>query len=350
MFRLFQGLIKTIVLIMTMVTNILASDFNIPKTDLDIISHVTNKLYDTTLDHITIEPIQKGFSGDRLYLVKYKDNLIIRIYKNNKSLEDKKVEVLCAVKAYDLGFGPKILYKSADLNVIATEFIEGDHPNITTFLNHNLLDSIACNLKKLHNDSFVNREWSVFDYIKNDVPQIIDNKTKLALEQLHKIQSSLHKANFPKKLCHNDIHSKNLFVYNDQILLIDWGDSGMSDPFWDLARVSMEFGFDSKQDERFLTQYLDKVSDLDRSRFYLMKQVFLLRTALVLNILRIDFSKTQIQDIIKIFEVNNYPLNINNKSINWSDVSHHAMELFLNNCKTDLFRKSLNMIEAESKK
>ena len=47
--------------------------------------------------------------------------------------------------------------------------------------------------------------------------------------------------------CHNDPWPGNLLDADGRIYLIDWEYSGMNDPVWDLAGLSVEAGFDPEQ-------------------------------------------------------------------------------------------------------
>lgn len=114
-----------------------------------------------------------------------------------------------------------------------------------------------------------------------------------------------------------------------------------------LARISMEFAFNSEQDSYVLDMYLGKATNLDKSRFFIMKQVFLLRSAFWLKNTDGSPDKEKLQDIIKIFEANNYPLHVRkNETVTWNSLYLHAMNLFLKNSKTDLYQESLNILKA----
>lgn len=74
----------------------------------------------------------------------------------------------------------------------------------------------------------------------------------------------------------------NVFYDKNQcIKFIDWGDSGLGDPFFDLARASIEFHLSKDQTEKFLDAYFaGNISLLDRSHFFLMQYLALLKIGL----------------------------------------------------------------------
>ena len=57
--------------------------------------------------------------------------------------------------------------------------------------------------------------------------------------------------------CHNDPWPGNLIDADGRIYLIDWEYSGMNDPVWDLAGLSVEAGFDPEQDRAMMKAYYE---------------------------------------------------------------------------------------------
>jgi thiamine kinase-like enzyme len=55
--------------------------------------------------------------------------------------------------------------------------------------------------------------------------------------------------------CHNDPWPGNLLDADGRVYLIDWEYSGMNDPAWDLADLSVEAGFDAEQDRAMVEAY-----------------------------------------------------------------------------------------------
>ena len=55
--------------------------------------------------------------------------------------------------------------------------------------------------------------------------------------------------------CHNDPWPANLLDADGRIYLIDWEYSGMNDPMWDLADLSVEAGFGPEQDRAMMEAY-----------------------------------------------------------------------------------------------
>ncbi len=67
---------------------------------------------------------------------------------------------------------------------------------------------------------------------------------------------------FPVQLapCHNDTWPGNFVDAGTHMYLVDWEFSGMNDPVWDLANLSVEASFTPEQDRAMMEAYLDRAA------------------------------------------------------------------------------------------
>lgn len=347
-----KTLIGIIILLVSICNNVtLANENAIPPDTHSVFSKMLAKIFDATINEVQIKNLKGGFSGDKLFLISHNNKeIVVRIHQNRKSLKYKRLEYQASKNASNLGIGPKVIYVSKEYDLLATEYINAQHPNIETMMEQKKIHYLVNSLLKLHNGPKLPNDWSVFEYTKRRIPKNPNDKEKLAIAELEKIEVALKNKNFTNVPCHNDIQPNNLFIINDKALFIDWGDAGMSDPFWDLTRISMEFAFNSEQDSYLLDMYLGETTNLDKSRFYIMKQVFLLRSAFWLKNTDGSPGKEKLQEIIKIFEANDYPLHVHeNETVTWNTLYVHVLNFFLKNSKTDIYQESLNMLKANCK-
>ncbi|MDA9163291.1 hypothetical protein N9N97_00180, partial [Rickettsiaceae bacterium] len=99
------------------------------ESDLNSIRRVVSEIYAIDASNMNAQLLSGGASGDSLYFVKVDDKqLLLRIYKIGKPIEDRKLEVSCTKIASDLGVGPRFLYASKGFNILATNFVEGATP------------------------------------------------------------------------------------------------------------------------------------------------------------------------------------------------------------------------------
>jgi Ser/Thr protein kinase RdoA (MazF antagonist) len=81
--------------------------------------------------------------------------------------------------------------------------------------------------------------------------------------------------------CHCDPTGANLLDTGERVWLVDWEYSGMNDPMWDLAYLSVQSDFDPALDEALLAAYLGRPpGQRDRSRMALYPALVELLSAL----------------------------------------------------------------------
>jgi thiamine kinase-like enzyme len=73
--------------------------------------------------------------------------------------------------------------------------------------------------------------------------------------QARAVRRALGASPAPLVPCHNDPWPGNLLDAEGRVYLIDWEYSGMNDPVWDLADLSVEAAFDAEQDRAMMEAY-----------------------------------------------------------------------------------------------
>jgi thiamine kinase-like enzyme len=75
--------------------------------------------------------------------------------------------------------------------------------------------------------------------------------------QAGSVRAALGARALPLAACHCDPLCENFLDTGERMWLVDWEYSGMNDPLWDLGDVSVEGGFDARQDEEMMRAYFD---------------------------------------------------------------------------------------------
>jgi len=298
--------------------------------------------HQTSIENIENKAIVKGFSGDQIWKSSHKDHkVLVRLHAANKSQTDRLRELQATQRASQLGIGPTYLLSDAQQKFIVTSFLDGKHPNRTQMAQSPYLEKLIDQIKTLHQSSPLDHTWSIFHYIRSKAP-IHPNKTEShSLSELKKIQKKLKKSRIKFVPSHNDIHPGNIIIQHETPYLIDWGDAGMHDPFWDLARISMEFALSAAQDEAMLERYFDTPANKRQlNRLYIMKQVYILRCAFWLKNFTGRPNTEQLNEIQKIFEVNGLPFTQKNE-VHWHDIAQHALKVFTKNRQSKPYQKAL---------
>ena len=79
--------------------------------------------------------------------------------------------------------------------------------------------------------------------------------------------------------CHNDYLNGN-FIFDGEVRIVDWEYAGMGDPFFDLANLSVNHGFDAAADEAILGDYFGRCTEQLSATLSLMKLVSEMREAM----------------------------------------------------------------------
>lgn len=162
------------------------------------------------------------------------------------------------------GINAEVLFFDTEDGLMLSRFVEG-----TTTLDVEGLKSepgtvgrVAKVLKDVHRSGWVfESRFDVFAKIDHyltllhrlgaPLPEDFDEVKRGAEEVCGVLESSL----IPLAPCHNDTWPKNFLDTGERIYLIDWEFSGMNDPMWDLADLSIEAGFTPEQDRTMMKAY-----------------------------------------------------------------------------------------------
>lgn len=81
----------------------------------------------------------------------------------------------------------------------------------------------------------------------------VEKRTEAVRQALEVLPASLAS-------CHNDPWPPNFIDTGSRMYLVDWEFSGMNDPFWDLAHLSVEADFGDAQDHTMMQAYTDSAA------------------------------------------------------------------------------------------
>jgi thiamine kinase-like enzyme len=78
------------------------------------------------------------------------------------------------------------------------------------------------------------------------------------LREAEDVRQALSARVLPLTACHCDPLCENFLDTGKRMWIVDWEYSGMNDPLWDLGDLSVEGGFDLKQDEDMIGAYFGR--------------------------------------------------------------------------------------------
>jgi len=177
----------------------------------------------------------------------------------DRSAEEHNARVAAAA-----GVSAEVLYFDARDGTMVTRFVEGVSMNAGEGFGRDAGAPVraARVLKRVHTLGRLFRSrFDVFAAIDDYLGLLRGRRTPLP-EGYHEVgrkvravRLALEASPAPLVPCHNDPWPGNLLDADGRIYLIDWEYSGMNDPMWDLADLSVEAGFDPEQDRAMMEAY-----------------------------------------------------------------------------------------------
>lgn len=173
---------------------------------------------------------------------------------------DYQLELQILQKIAPLNLAPQVIYSTQEY--ILLSYIEGKNPHQYSDL---LLTKLAEQLATLHQFDF-----SVLSHLTtfNIVERCHFLYLQLSLAQQKKFDLSTIQSIKPFSLgiCHHDLHLANFVEQNNQLYLIDWEYSAISDPALEIALFFYSNKLTKKQQKFFLNYFLS-LTKFDSSKF-----------------------------------------------------------------------------------
>lgn len=205
---------------------------------------MTNKNYKVTVD-------------EKKYILRIPGNGTEEMI--DRKVEKKNIEISSA-----LNIDTKLVYFDDTNGIKISEYIN-DASTLTgmSAKQESNMTRIVDLIRKLHNSDveFHNRfdilgkielyEGLLYEYNGNNYDDYEDTKRDIL-----KIYKYFKNMNIEEKPCHNDTVPENFISSsNNKMYLIDWEYSGMNDPMWDLAALSIECKFSADDEELLVSLY-----------------------------------------------------------------------------------------------
>jgi thiamine kinase-like enzyme len=177
----------------------------------------------------------------------------------DRSAEEHNARVAAAA-----GVSAKVLYFDARDGTMVTRFVDGVTMNAGEGFGRDsgAPGRAARALKRVHTVGRIFRSrFDVFAKIEDYLGLLREGRTPLP-EGYHEVKRGVNAVRLaleaspaPLVPCHNDPWPGNLLDADGRVYLLDWEYSGMNDPVWDLADLSVEAGLDAEQDRAMMEAY-----------------------------------------------------------------------------------------------
>jgi thiamine kinase-like enzyme len=177
---------------------------------------------------------------------------------------DRKAEEHNARVAAEAGANAEVIFFDATDGTMVTRFVEGIFMNAGDGFGRDPVAPVrvARALKRVHSLGRVFRSrFDVFAAIDGYLDLLRGWRMPLPEDyyevgqRARAVRLALEASPTALVPCHNDPWPGNLLDADGRIYLIDWEYSGMNDPMWDLADLSVEAGFGPEQDRAMMQTY-----------------------------------------------------------------------------------------------
>jgi len=194
-----------------------------------------------------------------------KDRYVLRIPgKGTEEYIDREVEIHNARIAAQAGVSAEVIYADTQTGVMLTRHIDG----IVTMTPDEFgqREGAAARagraLKQMHDwpEAFEFR-FELFSMIDDYLAILDERKAELpegyaaVVESAQPVRVALERGPLKLTPCHCDPLCENFLDSGERMWIVDWEYSGMNDPLWDLADLSVEAGFTAAQDMELMRAY-----------------------------------------------------------------------------------------------
>lgn len=216
------------------------------------------------------------------------------------STEQGKYEIAWSIHVSHLGVGPKFFYGDTAGHFMIIEFVKGDTLVPSTANTPYIIKSVAASTKKLHQSTVTfAHESDMFlrmdeKYTKLHSSGELKSVLERGFTKVGKKQMKLQSLNIPPVPCHNDLNPGNVFSRNSHVVLIDWGDAALGNPYYDIAAFFVLNLIQAENESLFFEHYDPKLCAREwQERMRLYKQLVHFEFALNL-LLGVQASKSDL--------------------------------------------------------
>jgi aminoglycoside phosphotransferase (APT) family kinase protein len=249
----------------------------------------------------SIEILAHGITNSNYVVDLGDERVVVRVPGNDTHLLgiDRSNEVVAGGLAAAIGVGPEVLATDEATGCIVFRFIDGRPISTAELAEEPMLRLFAETLRRVHHAGTTPTIWNPYDVIRDHrdvaagrgVEAPFDSSFALGVLERIEVARPFR----PTVLGHNDLLNAN-FLFDDRLRIVDWEYAGMSDPFFDLANVSVNNGFPVDAENTLLRHYVGDVSEPVTSTLHVMKVVSELREAMwgvvqtAISSLEVDFT------------------------------------------------------------
>lgn len=224
-----------------------------------------------------ILPLAGGLSESHVYKISVGgSSYVLKLDSPPKPDADPPLRNLSLAAA--AGIAPPLFFRDEASGISISSFID-TKPVRSVLPPDQLAEELAGTIQKIHSIPFSGKAIDLSGTIEK---MILEFKLTGILRgpvfdecflYYEKIKTTYPWNQADKVFSHNDLNPNNILCDGKKIWVIDWDAASMNDPYLDLAAAANFFVNQPEPEEIFLKTYFNNVSDYQRARFFLMRQV-----------------------------------------------------------------------------
>ncbi|MBU1008093.1 phosphotransferase [Candidatus Dependentiae bacterium] len=229
---------------------------------------------------VTAQALKGGMSGAKLFTVTDGAKKYVIRFMAHETPERCLEEMRGFRIASENGYGPHIYFMDEKDAVIIMEYISSQPITYQQLQSKELCSMLGHLLKKMHSSQSLQKTTDAINRVRRKLHKITPHGAIIPLESIENNLAIIQKTVTPYIVsapCHLGLNPDNLIFFGDGLKAIDYESAAQSDPYFDIATVSLFYCFDSNHEEILLRTYLERKPTLkEKARLYLMKQVALI--------------------------------------------------------------------------
>lgn len=198
---------------------------------------------------------------------------------------DREIERQVLERAEGIGLGAQVLHCDPARGTLVTAYLESRPLRIEGMAADEMIDRLATALRKLHGQDLEVPRLNVAERIKiyaRDIQSEDPRAWPSARRWLSASRHVLEQYRFGRwrdALCHNDLVAQNILDVRGKLRFIDWEYAARGDPYFDLATLAEDNGFEALDRRRLLLAY-GEIGDAASERLYRARVLYRLLSIL----------------------------------------------------------------------
>jgi hypothetical protein len=213
-----------------------------------------------------VEPLPGGITNANFLVDLGDEQVVVRVPGTGRDVLgiDSASELAASTLTAAIGVAPEVVAYDEELRCLVSRFLPARPIPLAEMREEPMLGSVTDTVRRVHRAGTLD---NTFDYFA-----IIDQYHERAsargvsepfdFDSARAIMRGVADARpfKPSVLGHNDLLNAN-FLFDGAVRILDWEYAGMTDPFFDLANLSTNHGFDDAVDTALLGHYFGASDD-----------------------------------------------------------------------------------------